>query len=156
MIARGSQIMKGVLHNPDATKNAVNRYGFFDTGGLDRINHTTGGFILTGRCKDTIVLTNRDNIEPQPIKDAILDDCALVEQIMLSGYDGENLTTIVVLIPNELVNKELLDKKTNQRLQMQSEKVNDPRCSEEDCEAGFRTLNKLLCHFEKIKLLLIN
>jgi long-chain acyl-CoA synthetase len=32
--------------------------GYFDTGDLGRINPATGDLILTGRAKDTIVLSN--------------------------------------------------------------------------------------------------
>ena len=142
VIARGPQIMKGYYKNPEATKKAVDRYGFFDTGDLGRINPATGDLILTGRCKDTIVLSNGENIEPQPIEDAILGASPLVEQIMLSGDDGKSLTAIAVLSPNELINAGFMDSKLGKKLQKENEKVNDPKCAEEDCEASCAVLNE--------------
>ena len=133
--------MKGYYKNPEATNKAIDRYGFFDTGDLGRINPATGDLVLTGRCKDTIVLSNGENIEPQPIEDEILGSSSLIEQIMLSGDDGKSLTAIVVLSPNELLNAGFLDKKQGASLQKENEKVNDPKCSEEDCRASCKVLN---------------
>lgn len=133
VIARGPQIMKGYYKNQEATDKAIDRYGFFDTGDLGRINPATGDLILTGRCKDTIVLSNGENIEPQPIEDAILGISGLVEQVMLSGQDGRSLTAILVLNPSELNNAGFLDAKSAKLLQTANEKVNDPKCTKEEC-----------------------
>jgi len=149
VIARGPQIMNGYYKNPEATNKAIDRYGFFDTGDLGRINPATGDLILTGRCKDTIVLSNGENIEPQPIEDEILGGSSLIEQVMLSGDESKSLTAILVLNPNELVNAEFLDSKTGTSLQKENEKVNDPKCSEEDCEAGCKILNEAAVNLRK-------
>eukprot|EP00557_Chaetoceros_sp_GSL56_P008450 CAMPEP_0176488378 /NCGR_PEP_ID=MMETSP0200_2-20121128/6674_1 /TAXON_ID=947934 /ORGANISM="Chaetoceros sp., Strain GSL56" /LENGTH=741 /DNA_ID=CAMNT_0017885351 /DNA_START=315 /DNA_END=2540 /DNA_ORIENTATION=+ len=133
VIARGPQIMKGYYKNQEATDKAIDKFGFFDTGDLGRINPATGDLILTGRCKDTIVLSNGENIEPQPIEDAILGISGLVEQVMLSGHDGRSLTAIVVLNPTELGNSGFLDTKAAKNLQKANEKVNDPKCTKEEC-----------------------
>lgn len=133
VIARGPQIMKGYYKNPEATAKAVDKYGFFDTGDLGRINPATGDLILTGRCKDTIVLSNGENIEPQPIEDAILGQSSLVEQILLTGQDGRSLAAILVLNPDELVSAGFLDSKTGKELQKANEKINDPKATENDC-----------------------
>lgn len=132
VIARGPQVMNGYYKNPEATAKAVDKYGFFDTGDLGRINPATGDLILTGRCKDTIVLSNGENIEPQPIEDAIIGDSSLIEQILLTGQDGRSLTAVLVLNPNELVNAGFLNAETGKRLQKANEKVNDPKASEDD------------------------
>jgi len=47
VIGRGPQVMKGYYKNPEATKKAVDKYGWFDTGDLGRINPLTGDLILT-------------------------------------------------------------------------------------------------------------
>jgi len=133
VIARGPQIMKGYYKNPEATQKAIDRYGFFDTGDLGRINKATGDLILTGRCKDTIVLSNGENIEPLPIEDAILGQSALIEQVLILGQDGRSLTAIVVLSPNELASAGFLDATIAKALQKDYDKLNDPKCSEEEC-----------------------
>ena len=51
--------------------------------------------VLTGRAKDTIVLTNGENIEPQPIEDACVRS-VYIDQIMLVGQDQRALGALIV------------------------------------------------------------
>lgn len=140
VIGRGPQVMNGYYKNPEATAKAVDKWGWFDTGDLGRINPNTGDLILTGRAKDTIVLSNGENIEPQPIEDAILSESDLIEQVMLSGQDGRRLVAITVLNPNELSKAGMLDETRAKSILKDYELVNDPKCSEEDCEAACERL----------------
>jgi long-chain acyl-CoA synthetase len=140
VIARGPQVMQGYYKDPDATDKAVDKYGWFDTGDLGRINPATGDLILTGRVKDTIVLSNGENVEPVPIEDAIIGESPLFEQVMLTGQDGRQLLSIMVLSPNELVNAGFLNKEEGDKLQKANEKVNDPMCTEEECKAECKVL----------------
>ena len=94
VLIRGPQVMRGYYKNPDATAKAIDPDGWFDTGDLGKIT-TTGDLIITGRAKDTIVLTSGENIEPQPIENA----CArskYVDQIMLVGQDQKVLGALIV------------------------------------------------------------
>ena len=142
VIGRGPQIMRGYYKNPEATAKAIDKYGWFDTGDLGRINPATGDLILTGRAKDTIVLSNGENIEPSPIEDAIISDCDEVEQVMLTGQDGRSLLAITVLNPNALSEAGLMDASQAKNLMVDYEKVNDPKCSEEDCVSACDRLAK--------------
>lgn len=142
VIGRGPQVMRGYYKNPEATAKAIDKYGWFDTGDLGRINPATGDLILTGRAKDTIVLSNGENIEPSPIEDAIISECDEVEQVMLTGQDGRSLLAITVLNPNALAEAGLLDASRAKELMVDYEKVNDPKCSEEDCAAACERLAK--------------
>eukprot|EP00986_Skeletonema_menzelii_P020748 scaffold32200_cov148-Skeletonema_menzelii.AAC.1 len=140
VVGRGPQVMKGYYKNPEATAKAIDKYGWFDTGDLGRINPATGDLILTGRAKDTIVLSNGENIEPQPIEDAIISDSELVEQVMLSGQDGRSLIAISVLNPNALAEAGLMDKSLAKGIIKDYETVNDPKCTEEDCAEACKRL----------------
>jgi long-chain acyl-CoA synthetase len=140
VIGRGPQVMKGYYKNPEATAKAIDKYGWFDTGDLGRINPATGDLILTGRAKDTIVLSNGENIEPQPIEDAIMSASDLIEQVMLSGQDGRSLIAISVLNPNALAEAGFIDKTLAKGIMKDYETVNDPKCTEEDCEAACKRL----------------
>ena len=51
--------------------------------------------IITGRAKDTIVLTNGENIEPQPIENACLRS-PYIDQIMVVGQDQKVLGALIV------------------------------------------------------------
>mmetsp|Transcript_1662 Transcript_1662/g.3985 ORF Transcript_1662/g.3985 Transcript_1662/m.3985 type:complete len:838 (+) Transcript_1662:280-2793(+) len=143
VIGRGPQVMKGYYKNPKATAEAIDEYGWFDSGDLGRINPSTGDLILTGRVKDTIVLSNGENIEPTPLEDAIIGGTnGLVEQIMLTGQDGRRLIAIAVLSPTELAAEGYLSGDEAKRLQDANEQVNDPKCSPEDCEVASALLRK--------------
>jgi len=142
VIGRGPQVMKGYYKNPEATAKAVDQYGWFDTGDLGRINPATGDLILTGRVKDTIVLSNGENIEPQPIEDAVLGASDLIEQVMLTGQDGRRLVAIVVLSPSELVKAGYVTQAEGTQLQKANEAVNDPKCTDEDCKTNSAVLLK--------------
>ncbi|XGB41620.1 MAG: AMP-binding protein [Nodosilinea sp. LVE1205-7] len=94
VLARGPQVMAGYYRNPEATARAIDSQGWFDTGDLGWIS-SDGNVVLTGRAKDTIVLTNGENIEPQPIEDACLRS-PYISQIMLVGQDQRSLGALIV------------------------------------------------------------
>ncbi|BAU09897.1 Long-chain-fatty-acid--CoA ligase [Leptolyngbya sp. NIES-3755] len=94
ILLRGHQIMQGYFKNPEATAKAIDSQGWFDTGDLGMVTRY-GDLIITGRAKDTIVLTNGENIEPQPIEDACLRS-PYIDQIMLVGQDQKVLGALVV------------------------------------------------------------
>jgi long-chain acyl-CoA synthetase len=86
--------MKGYYKNPDATAKAIDSEGWFDTGDLGWLT-PQNDLVLTGRAKDTIVLSNGENIEPQPIEDACLRS-PYIDQIMLVGQDERSLGALIV------------------------------------------------------------
>lgn len=141
VLARGPQVMQGYYKNPEATAKAVDKFGWFDTGDVGKINPATGDLILTGRAKDTIVLSNGENIEPGPIEDAVFAGSSLIEQVMLTGQDGRRLVAIAVLRPEELGATGFLDKAEAKKLQEAYEAVSAPNCSQEDCEANMKILH---------------
>jgi long-chain acyl-CoA synthetase len=94
VLLRGPQIMLGYYKNPDATAKAIDAEGWFDTGDLGKVT-AWGDLIITGRAKDTIVLSNGENIEPQPIENACLRS-PYVDQIMLVGQDQKSLGALIV------------------------------------------------------------
>ncbi|MGD1899758.1 MAG: AMP-dependent synthetase/ligase [Phormidesmis sp.] len=105
VLVRGPQIMQGYYKNPEATAKAIDAEGWFDTGDLGRLTHK-GDLIITGRAKDTIVLTNGENIEPTPVENACLRS-PYVDQIMLLGQDQKSIGALIV------PNKEALEQWAN-------------------------------------------
>lgn len=60
-----------------------------------------GVIVLTGRAKDTIVLSSGENIEPNCIEDAVV--CSpLIKFCVLLGQDRRSLGALVVLDPEAL------------------------------------------------------
>jgi long-chain acyl-CoA synthetase len=94
ILLRGPQIMQGYYNNPEATAKAIDPEGWFNTGDLGMVTRYND-LIITGRAKDTIVLTNGENIEPQPIEDVCLRS-PYIDQIMLVGQDQKVLGALVV------------------------------------------------------------
>lgn len=76
--------------------------GSIDSGDIGWLT-PQGDLVLTGRAKDTIVLSNGENIEPQPLEDACARS-AYIDQIMLVGQDQKSLGALIV------PNLEALDK----------------------------------------------
>ncbi|MBF2035330.1 MAG: long-chain fatty acid--CoA ligase [Leptolyngbyaceae cyanobacterium T60_A2020_046] len=94
VLARGPQVMQGYYKNPEATQKVIDPEGWFDTGDLGWLTRDAN-IVLTGRAKDTIVLTNGENIEPQPIEDACVRS-PYIDQIMLVGQDQRSLGALIV------------------------------------------------------------
>ena len=94
VLIKGSQVMQGYYKKPEATAKAIDADGWFDSGDLGWVTKEND-LVLTGRAKDTIVLTNGENIEPQPIEDACVRS-VYIDQIMLVGQDQRALGALIV------------------------------------------------------------
>ncbi|WP_414550597.1 AMP-dependent synthetase/ligase [Anabaena sp. CCY 0017] len=94
VLLKGPQIMQGYYQNPEATAKVIDAEGWFNSGDLGWVT-PENDLVLTGRAKDTIVLTNGENIEPQPIEDASLRS-PYVDQIMLVGQDQRSIGALIV------------------------------------------------------------
>jgi len=95
VLCRGGQVMLGYYKRPEETAQALSPDGWFNTGDLGRLT-IRGELSLTGRAKDTIVLLGGENIEPQPIEDA-LKESPYLAQIMIVGQDKKHLGALIVL-----------------------------------------------------------
>ena len=94
VLARGPQVMAGYWGKPEATAKVLDAEGWFDTGDLGLLL-ADGTLVLTGRAKDTIVLSSGENIEPGPLEDA-LAALPMVEQVMVVGQDRRQLGLLLV------------------------------------------------------------
>jgi long-chain acyl-CoA synthetase len=126
VLLRGPQIMQGYYQNPEATAKAIDAEGWFDSGDLGWLT-PQDDLVLTGRAKDTIVLTNGENIEPQPIEDVCLRS-PYIDQIMLVGQDQRSLGALIV--PNvEALEKWLQNNPTtsspSQKIDWESRMIQD-------------------------------
>lgn len=129
VLLRGPQVMQGYYKNPQATAKAIDPEGWFDSGDLGWV--TAGNdLVLTGRAKDTIVLTNGENIEPQPIEDACLRS-PYIDQIMLVGQDRRSIGALIV--PNmEALKQWALSQNLRLRLPDETFSLDSPSTQEID------------------------
>lgn len=93
---KGPQVMKGYYRQPELTDKAL-RDGWFRTGDMGMVTFNDCLKIL-GRCKSTIVLSNGENLEPEPIEDK-LRQSPYIEHCMVVGQDQRHLGALIV--PNE-------------------------------------------------------
>ncbi len=96
VLVRGPQVMSGYLGKLDATAKVLDCEGWFNTGDLGMLLQD-GSLVLTGRSKDTIVLSSGENIEPAPLEEYLVAS-ELLEQVMLIGQDEKQLGAL--LVPN--------------------------------------------------------
>ena len=91
--ARGPQIMKGYYKDPEGTSRVFHD-GWLRTGDIGMVTFNDCLKIL-GRCKDTIVLRNGENVEPLPIESKLVHS-PLVDHCMLVGQDQKHLGALIV------------------------------------------------------------
>jgi long-chain acyl-CoA synthetase len=94
VLIRGPQIMQGYYRDPESTAKAIDPDGWFNSGDLGMLT-VNNDLTITGRAKDTIVLSNGENIEPTPIEDACLRS-QYISQIVLVGQDQKALGALIV------------------------------------------------------------
>ena len=114
---KGDNIMAGYYKEPEMTKKAFTKDGWFNTGDLGRLT-LTGELQLCGRYKDTIVLLGGENVEPEPIENKILE-CPIISQVMIVGQDKKVLGALIVPSFDNLesfVKKNKINFKSNEEL----------------------------------------
>ena len=118
ILVKGPQVMKGYLNNELATKNVLSKDGWFDTGDLGFLI-PNGSLFITGRAKDTIVLSSGENIEPNPLEAAILSS-EFINQVQLVGQDKKCLTALVVpnveVVKNKFLGEDLSNLNLNKNI----------------------------------------
>ena len=91
---RGPQVMRGYYENPQKTQEVLTADGWFNSGDLGHVD-AEGRVWITGRQKDTIVLTGGENVEPEPIETAVKTS-PLIEQVVCLGQDQKALGALIV------------------------------------------------------------
>jgi long-chain acyl-CoA synthetase len=86
--------MKGYYKNERATREVLSSDGWLNTGDLGRLS-IAGELQITGRAKDTIVLSGGDNIEPLPIEQKLAES-RFVHQAIVIGQDRKTIGALIV------------------------------------------------------------
>lgn len=91
--AKGPQVMPGYFKDPEATDKVL-KDGWLNTGDLGTLT-PEGEVIITGRAKDTIVLSSGKNIEPEA-GETTLALSPYIFQVMLVGQDQKYPGALIV------------------------------------------------------------
>ncbi len=94
IVVRGPQVMKGYYRDPEATAKVLSAEGWFRTGDLGMMTFNDCLKIL-GRSKETIVLSNGENVEPVPIENRLVES-RWIEQCVVVGQDRKFLAALIV------------------------------------------------------------
>ncbi len=94
IVCRGENVMLGYHNQPEATAAVIDGDGWLHTGDVGEIDED--GYVrITDRIKDIIVLSNGENVAPQPIESQ-LKSSPHISQIVLFGDGREVMTAIGV------------------------------------------------------------
>jgi long-chain acyl-CoA synthetase len=91
--ARGPQIMMGYYKDAEGTARVLHD-GWLKTGDIGLVTFNDC-LKIVGRCKDTIVLLNGENVEPLPIESKLVHS-PLVDHCMIVGQDQKHLGGLIV------------------------------------------------------------
>lgn len=94
VLVKGPQVMAGYYKDEEATKKVMLEDGWFNTGDLGWLTGDNN-LVLVGRMKETIVLSNGENVEPVPIEEACLGS-PYIDQIVLVGQDESSIGALIV------------------------------------------------------------
>ncbi|MBX9578664.1 MAG: AMP-binding protein [Chthoniobacterales bacterium] len=110
--ARGPQVMHGYYKDPEGTMRAL-REGWLHTGDIG-VMTPEGCLKIVGRCKETIVLLNGENVEPLPIESRLLQS-PFIAQCMVVGQDQKQLGLLIVPAA-EVVTQQTTDLQQQQQI----------------------------------------
>ena len=95
LLVRGPQVMKGYYKDDARTASIIDKDGFIHTGDIAVVS-VEGDFSLSGRAKDTIVLSGGENVEPVPIENA-LRSSEYIENAVVVGQDKKSLGALITI-----------------------------------------------------------
>jgi long-chain acyl-CoA synthetase len=94
ILTRGPHIMKGYWNDRDATREVIERDGWFHTGDIGMLD-SEGYLVITDRKKHLFVSSGGKNIAPQPIERLFLQN-KYIDQFILIGDRRMFLSALIV------------------------------------------------------------
>ena len=101
IITRGTNMMLGYFKNPEATRQAIDKDGWYHTGDLATMS-ASGHIFIRGRIKNMLLGANGQNVYPEEIEDK-LNTMAMVSESLIVQR-GDKLVALVYPDKDELMN----------------------------------------------------
>lgn len=92
ILARGLNVMLGYYKNEEATKNTIDKDGWYHTGDLGTMDEE-GNIFIKGRSKNMLLGSNGQNIYPEEIEDQLNSMALVVESVVVQR--GEKLAALI-------------------------------------------------------------
>ncbi len=86
IVARGTNVMLGYYKNEDATKEALDHYGWYHTGDLGTMS-ADGHVFIRGRIKNMLLGANGQNVYPEEIEDKLNSMAMVTESLIVQRGD---------------------------------------------------------------------
>jgi long-chain acyl-CoA synthetase len=93
ILARGPQVMKGYLNEPEETAKVIDADGWFHTGDIGELDEI-GRVLITDRLKNIIVLANGKNVAPAPMEIALATSKYIAQAVILG--DQQPYTGVLI------------------------------------------------------------
>lgn len=111
ILVRGDNVMMGYYKNAEETKKAFDGE-WFRTGDIGMIG--SDGFLrITGRIKNTIILSNGKNIQPEELEDHLINKLPYIKEVIVFGLEDETgkKTSVCarVVLDNEYAEEKNID-----------------------------------------------
>jgi len=101
ILARGTNVMLGYYKNEEATRNALDKDGWYHTGDLGTMDEK-GNVFIRGRIKNMLLGASGQNIYPEEIEDRLNSLPMVSESVVIQ--QGEKLMALVYPDQDELMN----------------------------------------------------
>ncbi len=93
ILARGPQVMKGYLNQPEETAKVIDADGWFHTGDIGELDEI-GRVLITDRLKNIIVLANGKNVAPAPMEIALATSKYIAQAVIMG--DQQPYTGVLI------------------------------------------------------------
>ena len=92
IVTRGTNVMLGYYLNEEATRQAIDKDGYYHTGDLGTMS-STGHIFIRGRIKNMLLGANGQNVYPEEIEDKLNSMAMISESLVIQR--GEKLVALV-------------------------------------------------------------
>ena len=93
---RGRNVFMGYLHREKDTWEVFDAEGYFHTGDKGSIDER-GNLVITGRIKEILITSGGENVEPQPIEEAVKQACPIISHAVLVGESRKFVSLLLTL-----------------------------------------------------------